>query len=164
MSDSKAELFCDEALKLLGTPYIWGGKGPWAGRAGKQVPMLEAAHTGFGLDCSGLVTYCAMRVGAKDLRDTWNSNRMWTVLPQPRDDEDHWLTFFGDTDRLIATHVAICLGNDFYIDASGGDSKTLTVEDSLAVKPKAIVRIYRGVRRSDFLGTRSLDALLEASP
>lgn len=146
------------ALQQVGTPYIWAGRGDYAVRDGKNVP-INALGCDRGFDCSGLVTWATWKAGGPDLRGWWNANELWKALPDLDDDageEDDWfaLAFYGA--RGVATHVAIKLGRGLVLEAATGDSSTLTLTD--AMKKGAFVRVGFE-KRADLLGYRSLNAI-----
>lgn len=90
----------DFAQKLLGTPYLWGGR------------------TVFGIDCSGFVQLCARAAGKKLPRDASEQLREGELvyfLPEilPGD-----LAFFGNEDGHIV-HVGMMLDTERILHASG---------------------------------------------
>jgi len=115
------------AQSLLGAPYIWGGNGPF-------------------FDCSGFVQEVLASVGvdpagdqtAQALYDTCKA-REW-----PSQFAHGSLLFYGKSRDKI-THVAILLNDSLMIEAGGGDSSTLTLED--AIKKGAMVR-QRPIRKN----------------
>jgi cell wall-associated NlpC family hydrolase len=109
------------ALKLQGIPYIWGGA------------------TVQGFDCSGFVVWLFQVFGLLPSGD-WTANGLSktfpqdTANPQPGD-----LVFFGPDPSAI-THVMVYAG-EFngerqVVGASGGGSKTTTVEIANAIGAK----------------------------
>lgn len=154
------------ALKQLGLPYIWAGRGDFVLRDGLKKPATVAGVDGGRVyDCSGLVTDAIRAGGGPDLRVNWNADRLWRALPTideetADDDDDFRLRFYG-TKGGAATHVALTLGNGLVIEAAGGDSRTLTYRD--AVLAGAAVGCHFESRK-DVLGTRSLNAARRLKP
>ena len=152
------EMVVQAALRKVGTPYIWAGKGDYCVRDGRVLRMPEMGCDE-AFDCSGLVTWAVREAGGPDLRATWGAARMWQELPdldEEAGEDDDWfaLALYGTKQR--ATHVALELGRGLLLDASGGDSATLTLKDAL--NANAFVRVHLDTRK-DLLGYRSLVAL-----
>ena len=99
-TEFKPAVMIDFAQKLLGTPYLWGGRSL------------------FGVDCSGLVQLCARAAGKllpRDASEQVKTGELVYFLPeiQPGD-----LAFFGNEEGKIV-HVGIMLDNERIIHASG---------------------------------------------
>lgn len=154
------------ALRQVGKPYIWAGRGDYVLRDGKKVPTSAVGvDGGLVFDCSGLVTAAIKAADGVDLTLNWNADRLWRQLPNADeltndDDDDYRLRFYGPKNGP-ATHVAIALGNGLIIEAAGGDSKTLTYKDALM--SGACVRCAFE-SRTDVKGTRSLNAARRLKP
>lgn len=121
------------AMKFVGVPYIWGGSSPL-----------------MGFDCSGLVQECLSSIGIDPPGDQtaqglYNelSKKAWRS--QLAEDS---ILFFGKS-RFEISHVAIAVSDKLMIEAGGGGSKTITVED--AIKQEAYVRIRPIKRRKDLV-------------
>lgn len=111
------------AFHFLGTPYIWGGDDPMRG-----------------FDCSGFVQEVLRSVGALagsvDLtaQDLYYHFRPWEVAFPV----EGCLVFFG-ADKKNIRHVEYCLSPNLSIGASGGGSKTLSIQD--AINQNAYIKI-----------------------
>ena len=95
-----SRIMIESAIKLLDTPYRWGGKSV------------------MGIDCSAFVQLCAKAAGYKLPRDASQQvNHGVTVsfLSEARSGD---IAFFENENRRI-THVGILLSNDKIIHASG---------------------------------------------
>lgn len=105
------------ALKFIGHPYIYGGDGSGKSRGG--------------FDCSGLVIECLWAFGILPTKDL-TAQGIYDALMDKSGHQvprmyiaDGDLLFFGKDEKHI-THVAIALGNDFMVEAGGGNSKCRT--------------------------------------
>lgn len=94
------EMMVDYAKRLLGAPYLWGGR------------------MSMGLDCSGLTKVCARLAGLVLPRDASQQVREGELVYFLQETLPGDLAFFGDEDGII-THVGIVLGNEQIIHCSG---------------------------------------------
>ena len=99
-SEFLPELMVDYAKKLLGTPYLWGGR------------------TAFGFDCSGFVQVCARMSGLLLPRDASQQIQCGELVYFLQETRAGDLAFFGNEDGKI-THVGIVMGNEQIIHCSG---------------------------------------------
>lgn len=98
-----ATRFPQDAMKLMGTPYVWGGT------------------SSKGMDCSGLTQICAYRQGILLPRDASQQVKIGTSVNKNAIDDflPGDLLFFGNTKTGRVTHVAISLGGPRYVHCSG---------------------------------------------
>lgn len=127
------QIFYDYIKSFYGLPYKWSGD-----------------DTIKGFDCSGLICHLLQSIGllklnedltAHDLADRFYNNRSEVI-------KFGSLCFYGK-DINNVTHVGMALNTDVMIEAGGGSSKTLTVED--ASKQNAFIKLSPIHRRKDFL-------------
>ena len=120
---STAQQIIDNAKKLLGTPYVWGGTTPK------------------GFDCSGFVQYVFNLSGITLPRTTTEQYKVGTYVAksnlQPGD-----LVFLQNTYRTGISHVGIYIGNGNMIHASSSKG---VVTSSLSVS--YYTEHYYGARR-----------------
>ncbi len=110
------------ALAYLGTPYVWGGDDP------------------SGFDCSGYVVECLKSCGLLGEQEDLTADGLFArfghaVIGQP---EEAALMFYFDPNNR-ATHVTICLDEEFQIGAAGGDSRTK--DTVIAWRQNAFIKI-----------------------
>jgi len=116
------ESIVERALKLVGTPYLWGGASPW------------------GLDCSGFVQLVYKMGGYQLLRDAdqqFEGNGRFVPVNHVRRGD---LLFFRGKNSRRVSHVAIHLDRNTMIHASGSRG---VVVDSVSTLTELLV----GVRR-----------------
>ena len=125
--------FLATALTYLGTPYVWGGDDP------------------SGFDCSGFVMECLKSAGLIGEHEDHTADslmRKFAVHTIQSPTEGALLFTLNEAGK--ATHVVICLDDQFQIGASGGTSRTSDViaawRDNAYVKIRPI-RLISGRHR-----------------
>jgi murein DD-endopeptidase len=139
--------FVRAAWRYQGRPYVWCGKGLVLFTPAGLVPHF------FGLevfDCSGFVTRALKDAGGPDLIATVNADVMFQKWAPA---EDAWglgmVRLYGAYGK--ATHVAISIGNEQLLQASGGGPTTTSPAVALRINAK----VQAGFEdRRDFLGAR----------
>jgi peptidoglycan DL-endopeptidase CwlO len=96
---------------FIGSRYQWGGEGPY----------------NIGFDCSGLVLEGLRSIGKWGMNDM-NSQGIFRVFEAKgkksvKADLGDLLFFGKDTNSI--THIGVAINNYQYIEAGGGDSKTV---------------------------------------
>jgi len=126
------------ALKIawhyLGIPYRWGGDDPIKG-----------------FDCSGVFNEILQSVGLIRRYEDLTAQGIWDRFKDKKIDvpQEGALVFYGADDKHI-THIEMCINNKLSIGASGGGSKTLTLED--AILQNAFIKIRPIQSRKDIVG------------
>ncbi|WP_438961922.1 C40 family peptidase [Nonlabens sp.] len=95
----KADLI-NNALLLLNTPYLWGGRTP------------------LGIDCSGFTQLIYRLSGFKLLRDASQQATQGEVLSFIEEAEEGDLAFFDNNEGII-THVGLIMRDNYIIHAHG---------------------------------------------
>lgn len=139
-------LLVDYAMQFVGRPYRWGGDDPMSG-----------------FDCSGFVQELLAAVG-EDPPSDQSSQALYDHFAKGLFDssvEMGSLLFFGKSVSEI-THVAFALNEDLMIEAAGGGSKTLTLDD--AVRQNAYIRMRPIFSRRDLVAAIRPVYRLEKAP
>ena len=133
---SRIDLMISYAIKMLGTPYRWGGATPMSG-----------------FDCSGLTQECLRAIGAMPAYYDHTAQMMHDGLIKTcksQGIERGSILFFGKSKTGI-THCAIAVDKHHMIEAGGGGSKTLTLSN--AIRDEAFVRIRPISSRKDLVAS-----------
>lgn len=147
---NKYELIVNIALKYIGSPYVWMGKGDlmWTPTGPAKNTF---ASTPFVFDCSGLIAHCIYKATGLDLRMTHNAQLMHDTFPiasgEPQLGD---ILLCGKSDETV-THVQFDLGRKMVCESAGGDSSTTTPQAAFA--RGAQVRAGTQIR-SDIVATR----------
>lgn len=117
--------YIEELLLLLGVPYKWGGKSVPINWQNTPNPIVNGVRQ-FGLDCSGLVSFAAQKMGIVVPQGTSNQfNELPAVALKQLKPGD--LIFFTSSDngysRSDPGHVAVYLGHNRIIQAPHTGSK-----------------------------------------
>ena len=126
----------DVAWKFLGKPYLWGGDDP------------------FGFDCSGFVIEILKSVGKLPRNGDWTASGLYERFkadkrpPDVRPLKGYLVFWCNDKGKII--HVEYCLDAELAIGASGGGSRTQTVQD--AIRQNAYIKIRPFGTRSGLFG------------
>jgi cell wall-associated NlpC family hydrolase len=133
MDDSPRAMALKIAWAHLGIPYYWGGDDPMAG-----------------FDCSGFVLEVLQSVGIISPRKDFTANGLWEFfsaqncqLDKPDEPYDGCLVFWSQFPAMPATHVEMCLNATLSIGASGGTSKTDTLQEAIEQDAYIKIRPFR---------------------
>lgn len=130
------ELLREYAMRLIGTPYFFGGD-----------------DTMSGFDCSGFVSELLRASGLESYTFRTNAQGILNALKSRGNimpAQLGALAFYGKS-PIDVDHIAFCIDEYSMIEAGGGDGTTLNLVT--AIRQNAFVRI-RPVRfRRDFLFT-----------
>lgn len=120
----KREVGLKVAWSFLGTSYLWGGDDPMAG-----------------FDCSGFCVEILKSVGILPRKGDWTANMLWERLKDKETDKPYsgCLVFWNNKAKDRIVHVEFSINDTLCIGASGGGSKTITVED--AIKQNAYIKV-----------------------
>lgn len=129
------ENFKQAMLQFLNIPYRWTGDDPMAG-----------------FDCSGLVQELLAILNldppgdqtAQQLMEYFKEHGIESLSPSH---ETGCLAFYGSNGK--ATHVAMFYDEHTILEAGGGGSKTLTIQDAIA--QNAYTRLRNFMHRKDLL-------------
>jgi cell wall-associated NlpC family hydrolase len=114
-------LLYDYALKLVGTPYRWGGVNPMEG-----------------FDCSGLVRHLLHSQGIAT-NTPGNARTLYEEFSHlPSSAQLGALVFYADSTGTV-DHVALALNEHQHIEAAGGDHTTVNL--ARAIEQSAFVRV-----------------------
>jgi cell wall-associated NlpC family hydrolase len=134
-------LFLREAIQLMHTPYLWGGR------------------TKTGVDCWGMVALAYREAGGSPRLLQWWTDVAWNTLEETKEPEQGVLAFYGGNGPKDVSHVMLCLCDGLVMGGCGGDETTKTVIE--AYRRRASVKVYDSLEtynrmRGDFRGFRRL--------
>lgn len=126
------KILYDYVMRFVGLPYRWGGDDPIQGFdcSGLMLELLWSQGMGPGVDTT-----------AQGLREFYSKSQL--AIGQ-----FGALAFYGTPQK--ATHVAFCLNHLLMVEAGGGGSTT--VNEDIAAKQNAVVRIRPTRKRKDLIG------------
>jgi len=114
------------AWHYLGTPYRWGGDDPMAG-----------------FDCSGFVLMILQSVGIMPLGLDMTADGLYEYFKKQNKltskPEAGCLAFWSSIGSGRMRHIEMMVNNELSIGASGGGSKTMTLDD--AIRQNAYIKI-----------------------
>ena len=122
------------AWHYLGTPYRWGGDD----------------FSSF--DCSGFVIEILKSVGKLPREGDWTARGLWNLFPTAQYATEGNLVFWSAQHTGDIIHVEYCLNSELSIGASGGGSKTMTIED--AIRQNAYIKVRPWASRPNMAGFR----------
>lgn len=156
MSSEHRLIMLDWLQAQQGCLYRWGGKG--------ELSVMTDGQMRAVYDCSGLVTSAFFHVGARDLRQSHNAQRLWDELEPIAADEEVLpldLALYGSEH---INHVMFVWGDGRVMGACGGDHTTVTIARALEQHAKVQFRPvvdyrhdihgvseFRGYRRTPLL-------------
>lgn len=128
-----AKILYDYAMRHVGLPYRWGGDDP-----------LD------GYDCSGFVIELLQSVGVFPHGKDATAHDLFNLCRPTSGASFGALCFYGSQKKI--THVGFCLDANSMLEAGGGDSRTISIEN--ATKQNAYIRIRPISFRRDLVGIR----------
>lgn len=122
------------AFRFLGKPYVWGG---------------DDSISGF--DCSGFVIEILKSVGILPRDGDWTAEGLWNRFCDKQVDKPYngCLVFWTNQEGKII-HIEYAINEILCIGASGGGSKTKTLED--AIYQNAYIKIRPWASRKNVKG------------
>ena len=113
---NKREKIILNAKKLLGSPYLWGGKTP------------------FGYDCSGFIQSVVSSVGLQVKRDTSDQIIESTMFDIDFKEIEKGDILFFNIDSENVDHVGIWCGEDDDVIHCGGELKIQSIYDNSSIR------------------------------
>ena len=129
----KRQIATKYAWSYIGVPYKWGG------------------DDFSSYDCSGLIVEILQAVGLIDRKTDYTAQGLYNKFKSKKRENpvEGCLVFWGKSDKKII-HIEYCINDELSIGASGGNSKTLTVED--AIRDNAYIKIRPFGSRKNIVG------------
>lgn len=133
--NEKIELATIYAWAFIGTPYKWGGNDPMAG-----------------FDCSGFCIEVLKGVGILSRHGDWTAQDLYTLFREKRttEPEEGCLVFWSGRSTSSIIHVEYCIDDKCSLGASGGGSRTVTVQD--AIEQDAYIKMRPFASRPNIAG------------
>jgi cell wall-associated NlpC family hydrolase len=120
LNEEKRKIATRIAWASVGVPYQWGGD-----------DFLR------GFDCSGFVIELLKSVGILPRTGDWTAEQLSNKFMQVDNPVEGCLVFWQNNNKII--HVEYCLNEELAIGASGGGSKTNSLND--AINQNAYIKI-----------------------
>jgi len=122
---SKLQVAREVAMSYLGTPYNWGG---------------DDAMAGF--DCSGFCIEVLKSVGLLKRTGDWTAAGLFEMFETNPQGLEGCLVYYRSSRNHRIIHVEYCLGEGLAIGASGGGSRTTSIEAAIAQNAFIKIRPY----------------------
>lgn len=121
------ELAIKIAWEHLNTAYRWGGDDPIAG-----------------FDCSGFVIEILKSVGILPRKGDWTADGLYKLFAHRQCRPQAGALVFWKNESGKMRHVEFCIDSKRTIGASGGGSKTESIEDAIAANAYIKIRpVYK---------------------
>jgi len=123
------------ASQFIGVPYKWGGNDPMAG-----------------FDCSGYCIEILKGVGVLSRHGDWTAQGLWDKFKEKKVTApiEGCLVFWYNRSHTKIIHVEYCIDRKRSIGASGGGSRTVTVQD--AIEQDAYIKVRPFTSRPNIAG------------
>jgi len=134
MVETVRRMMNDYAWSFIGRWYSWGGDDPMGG-----------------FDCSGFTSEVAKAFGALRRNERLSANEQWMRFSKYRvgNAQGGCLVFFASPTGQV-NHVEYCLNSFLSVGASGGNSKTITIQD--AIRDNAFIKLRPILRKRERKG------------
>lgn len=144
-------LYCKWALDRQGGLVLWAAKGNYFVDARGQVVRLPPDTA---WDCSGFAMDGVKAITGRDLRDSWNAQKIADTLPRVLNPEPADFGVYGADDKHVI-HVVIALAGGHVISADGATHSVTTLAGARARGAKVTThQSYEFYRSAPFLGWR----------
>ncbi len=118
---------CENAKKLIGMPYCWGGRSPFFGEIGARSQSDYAIPTS--VDCSGVVSLLMHSIGLFVPRNSTGQYAVATVV-EPAAMQPGDIFFLQSELAHVSNHMLIYLGDGLVFEARGSDGSASSVRVS----------------------------------